>query len=247
MRPVLVGMVAVAALLVGCGPGRRSIDWAGLMRKVRGPSDRELLEQLKSPDPDLRRSAIERLSRKKAYRRGPWPGLYAAKVKDEDATVRIAALRALAQCGEKRYLPDVLAALKCPTRESPGEPDPAVRWAAAAALDSFYDERAAGPLMAALAADPDGRVRAAAAKALRHHRRREVLEALVEAVERDGEFLVRYNSAESLRELTGRQIGTDAERWREVIAAGPAATQPARRARRPWWDWFGLTVKGKGQ
>ncbi|OPX25086.1 MAG: hypothetical protein B1H04_00765 [Planctomycetales bacterium 4484_123] len=244
MKKAAMGVALMASVLGGCAWSGRGISWAGLVRKVKGPSDRELLEQIESPDADLRRAAIERLSRKKAYRRGPWPGLYAVKVKDEDATVRVAALRALAQCGEKKYLPDILAALKCPTRDSPGEPDPAVRRAAAVALDSLYDDRAAKPLMVALRSDQDGTVRAAAARALRHHCRRKVLEALVESVDKDGEFLVQYNAAEALRELTGRQIGTDAELWRRAIAGGPqAATQPAAQAKRPWWDFFGLTQK----
>jgi len=236
-------------------------DWSmkSLMSKVKGPSRKELVAQMfESPDPDRRREAIEEIADNDWGRREPYLKAFSLKATDrqEDDTVRCAALRALARAGEKGYVGPVVQTLR--------DASPVVRGDAAVALDSLPDGRAVAPLRRAAVSDPATDVRVAAAKALRHHRRKDVLETLLACLD-DPEFAVRFQAGESLSELTGEQGGSDAEKWAKILSGKPDPfARPADRERRwydrfrirrrprpttaptdqrPWWDWLGVTKK----
>ena len=247
--------LAAALLLGGCKGA--SGPWGKMVRAVLGPSPSELARQLGDDDPDLRREAIEKLSRKKWGRREPYLKLYAAFTLDEAPTVRSAAVRALGRSGETKYAKDVALVLK--DRES------TVRWDAAVALDSLADDSVIEPLSRSAAADPATEVRVAAVAALRHYPRRDVLETLLERLD-DPEFAVRFQAGESLEHLTGEEGGTDPAAWQRILVAKPdpfarpekkswwqrrRKKPPADKAKaesgRPWWDWMGVTRKKEAQ
>lgn len=219
---------AIIVALAGCG-GKKDPLGGGPF----GPSPGELTRLMfESPDADVRRLAIERLSAKSRGRRAPYPKAYAALASDPSATVRSAAVRALGRVGDSRYAETVVAAL--------ADPDETVRWDAAVALDALPDEQAVAPLADRAGADASVDVRAAAARALRHYRRRDVLAALLRGLE-DSEFCVRFQAAGALAELTGESAGPEADEWRKLLAAKDDPFAPPARPKRPWWDLLGLT------
>jgi DNA primase len=202
------------------------------MRRLFGPAPQELVRQMfESRDPDLRRSAIERLSARDWGRRDPYLKAYALLAGDTVPSVRSAAVRALGRGGDARYAEPVVAALK--------DPDEHVRWDAAAALDLLVDERAVAPLAEAAVSDPSVDVRLASARALRHYRTREAGEALLRCLD-DPEFSVQFQAGESLKQLTGESAGTDVRAWRALLGASGVPVAPPPRRARPWWDWMGV-------
>lgn len=236
MRLLLFAAIVAAG---GCGDGEGGkIPFAQAMAELSGRSPGALVRQMfESPDPDLRRSAIEELSRKDRGRRGPYLKAYAAMAADPAPTVRSAAVRALGRAGDSRYARTVADALK--------DGEETVRWDAAVALDSLADDQTVRPLAESATTDTSVDVRAAAAKALRHYPRKDVLDTLLRCLE-DEAFCVRFQAAGALSELTGEAGGTDADRWREILAAKPDPFARPARPKRPWWDWFGLTGPKKG-
>jgi len=268
-RPA-VWVLPLAALLAGCGAQSRKVTLQGLLSRVRGPSERQLVKQMfMSPDADVRRAAIEDLSSRKAGRAEPYLRGYAALADDPSPLVRAAALRALGRGADATYADKVVAGLN--------DSDATVRWDAAAALDTLVTARAVGQLAYAALNDPSRDVRVASAKALRHHRRGDVVETLLRCLD-DRDFAVRHRAGQSLSELTGEPAGTDPDAWREALGrrselfgekAQPkrswwrrlrrsrtpepppeeaATTRPAKRGPgRPWWDFFGVTRKRRPQ
>ncbi|MCK4626216.1 MAG: HEAT repeat domain-containing protein [Phycisphaerae bacterium] len=222
-----IPIVILVVLAVGCSPAGRG----GLTRKLFGPSPKQLVVQMfESDDPDLRRDAIERLSKKDWGRRGAYPKAYAIMTTDSAATVRSAAVRALGRVGDAKYAKEVIAALS--DRES------SVRWDAAVALDSIFAPEAVGPLSLRANSDVSPDVRVASARALRHYRQQDVLDTLLRCLD-DPKLAVRCRAAESLTELTGEVAGTDARDWRRILAGKTdpfATTSPAKK--KAWWKWF---------
>lgn len=232
-RLVLAFVVVAAAALTGCQRTKRGFSVQELVAKIRGPDERRLVAQMfESDDPDLRRSAVERLSREKKCRREPYLKGYAVAAADPDPTVRSAAVRALGLGGDAKYLDNLIAALN--------DRDATVRWDAAVALDSVTGDKAVRPLAQAALNDGSVDVRSAAAWALRHYKRGDVVETLLQCLA-DADFSVRFKASESLTELTGRQGGTDPAGWREALADRDDMFAPRRAAARPWWDFAGLT------
>ena len=198
------------------------------MKRLFGPSPKVLVVQMfESEDPDLRRDAIERLSKKDWGRKGAYLKAYAILTEDPAATVRSAAVRALGRGGDAKYAKEIIAALS--DREA------SVRWDAAVALDSISAPEAVGPLSVRATRDVSSDVRAASARALRQYRKQDVLETLLRCLD-DPKLAVRRRAAESLTELTGEDAGTDARAWRRVLndKSDPfATTAPAKK--KPWW------------
>jgi len=226
-------LIAVAAAAAGCRSGSPGTSSDPRMIGLFGHSPKRLVAQMfESPDPDLRRQAIEELSDEGWGRRGAYLKAYALMTTDPAATVRSAACRALGRAGNPAHIEAVIAALK--------DEDQTVRWDAAVALDSLIDEQAIEPLSDAAGSDSAVDVRAAAAWALRHYRRREVLETLIGCLS-DSHFRVRYRAAEALKELTGRDAGTDPGPWRELLTSATDPFAKPAAPKRPWWDLLGLT------
>ena len=258
---ILRASLALALIVAasGCSMPKEPTPLRELLSKVVGPSRRQLVGQMfESPDPDVRRQAVERLASHEWGRKDPYLKAYALLAEDPAPTVRSVAVRALGLGGDPKYLDKVLAALK--------DSEPSVRCDAAAALDSIVDPRAVEALSNSAVSDPVADVRVGAIRALRHYRSKAVLETLMECL-RDPEFAVRFRAGETLHELTGETAAPDPAAWREALAgkadpfvapakprrwwqrrrrAKPTTTQPARMAggrRRTWWDWFGLFDK----
>ena len=224
-------VLVIAAACGGCAHRSKNTGLDGIVKKMFGPSPKVLVKQMfESDDPDLRRDAIERLSKKDWGRRGAYLKAYAILTGDPAATVRSAAVRALGRGGDAKYAKEVIAALS--DREA------SVRWDAAVALDSIPAPDAVKPLSVRATSDVSSDVRAAAARALRHYRQRDVLETLLRRLD-EPKLAVRRRAAESLAELTGENAGTDARAWRRILAGKKdpfATTAPAKK--KSWWKRF---------
>lgn len=228
-------LILIPALIAaGCGEDSGQLKLQRLLEDSMGPSPKDLVNQLGSEDPDLRRDAIERLSREDWGREGPFPKTYAAFAQDEDHTVRSAALRALARCGTSEYIKDVIDALE--------DREPSVRWDAAAALDSLFHADAIAPLSRSATSDRSSQVRVAAARALRHYHRADVLEMLLLCLN-DRDLAVRHQAGESLSELTGEDAGTDPLAWVRVLSAKADPFEPPARPKKSWWQKLRLGKK----
>ncbi len=217
MRRIVCGLVLLVCLTSLCC--RRITEH---LASKQTPAD--VVAQLKSQDPDLRRDAVERLSDEKWGRDGEFLKAYALLAQDPDHTVRSAALRALGCCGDADYIKDVIAALK--------DPVDSVRYDAASALDLLVHADAIAPLGSCVSSDASVQVRAAAARALRHYPRADVLEILLACLS-DRDVAVRHQASESLAELTGKDAGMDTQRWEEILAdkVDPFA-HPTKRGRK---------------
>ncbi len=226
-----IPIVILVVLAVGCSPGGDGAGRGGLTRKLFGPSPKQLVVQMfESEDPDLRRDAIERLSKKDWGRRGAYPKAYAIMTTDSAPTVRSAAVRALGRVGDAKYAKEVIAALS--------DHESSVRWDAAVAMDSIFAPEAVGPLSLRANSDVSPDVRIASARALRHYRQQDVLDTLLRCLD-DPKLAVRCRAAESLTELTGEVAGTDARAWRRILnAKTDPFKHPVRPVKRAWWSRF---------
>jgi len=201
MRETVCALALLGCMLVGCQK---------LAERAAKPTPADLVNQLKSDDPDLRRDAVERLSREKWGREGSFPKAYALMTRDDDHTVRSAALRALGGCGNTDYVKDVIAGLE--------DAAPSVRCDAACALGSLIHAAAIVPLSRSASSDPSAQVRIVAVRALGQYPRADVLEILLGRLS-DREVAVRHQAAESLATLTGEDGGDDPERWADILSA----------------------------
>jgi len=230
---------SIAALACAAAPGCKGGGQGGgfslqsAVRGMFGPSPNELVAMAFDPnDADNRRVGIARLSDRAWGRQEPYLKGYATIARtDPNPLVRSVAVRALGRAGDPNYVGAVAAALD--DRET------AVRVDAAAALDSLRGPAAVGPLRRRAVADDSEDVRALCCRALRHYRRDDVLATLARCLA-DKTFTVRWQAHASLVELTGRDLGFEAESWADVRA--DAASRPAP-ASRPWWDLMGVTGK----
>jgi hypothetical protein len=233
---VITGCLAGWLLLsaAGCGDADRT---AGKMKqKLFGPPAPELVAMAFDPDDsDRRREGVVLLSARDWGRQEPYLKGYATLLAtDTDPRVRSAAVRALGAAGDETYLRAIAQALD--------DLDPQVRRDAAAALDEMPGDEAMAPLARHARDDESADVRAACAKALRHYPRAEVVQTLIERLNDDA-FCVRYRARESLKELTGRDLGYEADAWADVGAEDllQADDEPSGA---PWWDPLNVTGRG---
>ena len=224
-----IPVVIVAAAAAGCKPAVKDAPNNGIVKKMFGPSPTELVRQMfESEDPDLRRSAIEELSKHDWGRRGSYLKAYAILTADPAATVRSAAVRALGRAGDAKYAREIISALS--------DREPSVRLDAAVALDSILAPDAIEPLSVRATSDVSPDVRVAAARALRKYRRADVLETLLRGLD-DPKLAVRLQAAESLTELTGENAGADARDWRRTLAdKKDPFSRPVKPDNKLWWD-----------
>ncbi len=223
-----IPVVLAAAAAAGCQPATKDAPNNSIVKKMFGPSPTELVRQMfESEDPDIRRSAIEKLSKHDWGRRGSYLKAYAILTADPAATVRSAAVRALGRGGDAKYAGEIISALS--------DSEPSVRWDAAVALDSISAPEAVEPLSVRATSDISPDVRVAAVRALRQYRRANVLETLLRCLD-DPKLVVRIRAAESLTELTGENAGTNARDWRRTIAGKKDPfSRPVKPDNKPWW------------
>lgn len=210
-RSVIHGWCLAALLLSGCGgAGKNSDSVFGFLGDVMPPSPSEAARDAFNPyDADQRRRAINLLSNAsfggedpylKAYRLMLEPGM-----RDEDPTVRAAALRALGRHGSPQDVRLIIPHL------SASEPR-FVRTEAATALQRLHSPAAIDPLIGVLRDDEAAEVRALAANALGQYAEPRVFQALVGALH-DTDYSVVTQSIGSLELLTGRKFGEDGSQW----------------------------------
>jgi HEAT repeat protein len=198
---------------LGCQVNDRSEEESPvstLIRKLLPPSPQQrrqkLLENLSSPDADLRREGVQMLSEGEAAGWEITPKILSIMAQgDPDQQVRAAALGALISGDDEIYLP---AALEAAVKDvSPG-----VRRQCVTALAERDDQSGLDTLIEFLKNDSDKNIRTAAAQALANYRHRKAVSALLEALN-DQEFSVSYRARESLQKLTGEDFGYDRQLW----------------------------------
>lgn len=166
--------------------------------------------------------------------------LYADHLDDEDANVRVAAVRAIGIHGSPDHVPRVVALLS--------DPDDRVRLEAARTLQRLHNPVAIGPLIehtrepepsrGVFDGETDARVRAESAHALGQYADLRVLQPLIAALD-DRNLAVNIAALHSLRTLTGEDYGFDRRAWlrwfdrtSSPFAGRTAYTYPAFRRKR---------------
>ena len=236
---LLAAGVALCAAAAGCngggggsGEGAFGKNWTlqSLYKEITGGStpSHDVAMAFDPNDADRRRQGIISLSEKDWGLKEPYLKGYAAILQtDQDPMVRAAAVRALGKAQDPNYVGDVARSLF--------DRSDAVRQDAATALDSLVGDVAVNPLRNRAVNDDNQDVRANSAKALRHYRRDDVVRTLVECLS-DKAFSVRYRAHASLVELTGQDLGYDAQNWAGVAAKGLPAARPPEPKAGNWWD-----------
>ena len=210
----LIGITGAAAAGGGCAldtkPGSESI-----FTLVRGPSLEEGAAW-----------AIDKFDAEKRYRGTliiadqPFAGeelylrVFLDNIKDEDARVRMASIRGLANHGRPEHAALIIPLLK--------DADPQVRKEAARGLQRLSSDDAVEPLIAASrepdleAKEPTGEaddaVRVEAVDALGQFPSDKVLQSLVQSLA-DSRLVVNEAARSSLRTLTGQDFGLDRRAW----------------------------------
>jgi hypothetical protein len=246
-RSSLAGLALLPVLLAGCnkeGSGDKyTLD--SLIKKGIFKADESPVEQAKMAfeerDPDIRRSAIEKLSNNSWALREPYLKRFSQLTKPSeeiDPSVRAVSVRTLGRAGDRTYMPEMLAALN--------DPDPVVRWDACVVLDRLPDEKAVTRLRQ-MAIDPNETidVRASAATALKHYREDNVYRTLLRSLD-DNDFTVRSAAHQSLVAMTGRDLGYDPMKWSadpDDVGRETLPEPEVRYRKRPWWDWMKVTAE----
>lgn len=174
---------------------------------------------------DNRREGILRLSKHPSGLQGKYLDGYTMLAKDEDPSVRSAAIVALGRAHDPAYLPTIVEAL--------GDTNDFVRIDAADVLNEMTGEQAVEPLCLHAARDPKMDVRTRCLKALSNYKQPRVYRALLVATD-DPEFAIRLSAGDSLTAMTGQHFGQSVAKWREYLSdkgllAAPDS-QPAPQA-----------------
>jgi HEAT repeat protein len=145
---------------------------------------------------------------------------------EKDPLIRVEIIRALG-----RYPgPAADAILKAALSDA----DTHVRVAACEAWGKRGDDQAVKLLSEALRSDVDADVRLAAAKALGETKTPEAVAALGEALN-DADPAMQYRAVLSLEQVTGKDLGTDVNRWRQYLKGEHEPTPSwAERIRHPF-------------
>ncbi len=228
----LAALCLLAAGTGGCNQSEESFTLQGFVRSLLGPApDKQVDMLMDEKDADNRREGVVMLSNRDWGLQEPFLEGYSKLAEyDADASVRSAAIRALGKAGDPKYRKVITRALY--------DESATVRWDAATALDRLPGDDAVTALRERAARDPSADVRASSAKALRHYRNPEVFETLVRCMT-DQAYGVRYRARQALTEMTGEDLGPDAEAWEKRL--GTKLPEPKPESGKPWWDWFGVT------
>ncbi len=135
---VITGLIEALKAEDNAGARNSAIE---ALVQIGGPALEYLLPLLTTPDPDVRKFAIDILGDTKDSR--AVPAMITRLLEDDDENIRVAAAEAL---GKIRDVRAVDALLTCLNRPNLGWLD----YAAAEALGEIGDQRALGPLLAAL-------------------------------------------------------------------------------------------------
>jgi HEAT repeats/PBS lyase HEAT-like repeat len=213
----LVGATAVplsAALLLAAMGAAAGCDTSGFR-----PGAESVLDIFQEPTPqEAVALATDRYDADARYRgtlllsTQPFAGeelymrLFEQNSRDDDAGVRTAATRAIANHGGPTHTPLLIERLK--------DADRLVRIEAARGLQRIHNPEAIDPLLQAIDEEEevDPAVRSEAADALGQYAENEVLEALIATLD-DANLAVNSRTLASLRTLTGQDYGYDRAAW----------------------------------
>jgi hypothetical protein len=217
-------VILLAAALVGCDtqvrPGAESIFEAFGQQLTPG----ELAAMAINPyDANDRARGTMGLATAPFASEAVYIRLFEDNIRDSEPAVRVAAVRGIANHGEPRHIPLLLAALT--------DGNPSVRLEAARGLQRLHDPQAI-PALIITTREPDPRdpntpaetdpeVRAEAADALGQYANVDVLNALIAALD-DADLAVNRRALKSLRTLTGQDYGIDRGAWAGWLARADA-------------------------
>jgi hypothetical protein len=156
--------------------------------------------------PDNRRVGILRLSDYSFARKGPSLLVYARQARDEDYTVRSAAIRALNRC--RAAAPNDISLYVKNLEDS----EPLVRLQAADALGNIPDPSTVNDLIDHMRNDISPDVKIACADALRNFHQGEVISALVDMLD-DRNFAIAWQARQSLALISGQDYRYDKQAW----------------------------------
>jgi len=169
-----------------------------------------LMQNLSSPDADLRREGVLMLGEGEPAAWEVTLEILALMSKgDSEPQVRAAAVQVHTKLDQSETLCDVL------TRAA-RDRSPLVRRECIEALRDRNDEESMEVLLNLLAHDPEDSLRAEAAVALANYRYRKAVLGLAAALD-DDEFAVLYRSRGSLGKLTGKDFQYDRSEWEDWI------------------------------
>ncbi len=227
IRPI-IAILMVPILLCGCG----------VLDKFGGPSAKKLVSQaFESPDPDVRRNAINKLSSRDWGRKDPYTKGYATMLTQEMKVVGpkrsvmliCSLVRALGRCADPTHVAPVITAMSYRDEE--------VRTDAAVALGDIVCDKSIDPLRRVAKADNSVRVRTAVCKSLAQYRRQEVVDTLVNCLS-DEEFAVQYQAHAILVKFVGEDRGMDRYKWSGIKLAEVDAKR--KDSKKTAWNFFGL-------
>ena len=214
---ITLSLLLLAGVGGGCSSYQTEDDGnpiAKLIQKLL-PEDpaqkrQRLLQNLSSPDADLRREGVLMLGAGESADWDVTMEILALMSKgDTEPQVRAAAVQVHAKLDQSEKLSDVL------TRAA-RDRSPLVRRECIGALRTRNDEESLEVLLNLLAHDPEGSLRAEAAVALANYRYRKAVLSLAAALD-DDEFAVLYRSRQSLGKLTGKDFLYDRSDWEDWI------------------------------
>jgi hypothetical protein len=248
------GVLAALTTLIGLLACVSGCDTTGNMR----PGSESVLDLFAEPSPaEAAADAVDRYDSDKRYRgtlrlgmasfasEPVYMRLFIDNMKDQDATVRTAATRAVANHGGPEHVPLLVGALK--------DEDTLVRLEAARGLQRIYNPVAIDPLLGAIkgpenpedfSSEDEVAIRAEAAHALGQYKEPKVVQALIAELQ-DENLAVNRNTLESLRTLTGQDFGFDKRGWlewyegsKDVFAAGKPYVYPIYRRSKSWYEYL---------
>ncbi len=206
-----ISTALIVAAFCGCGsldlePGTEGL-LQGMLSGRRGPRPADAARMAIDPY-NANNRTVGTLALANAYFAGgePYVALFADNIDDEDAGVRAAACRGLANHGEATHAPLLTKLLK--------DPDAGVRLEATRGLQRLHNADAVLPLVALLdpAKEPETPIRSEAAIALGQYRENRVVRALIAALA-DPQLSVNMAAERSLFTLTGQTLGQDRAAW----------------------------------
>ena len=192
---------------------------------------RYLTDALEHENADVRREAIERLSKSRFIHHDLVVDACSTIARtDSSEAVRVAAVRLIAEAGRPdsaAVLLSILDEASRATRHSGAGPGD---WVTTEVLHALYflkrndpikkihRDRVVGTALRLLRGDPSREVRIAAAELLEVFPRRDVLDGLIAALDQR-DFGVVYTVERSLKRLTGMTYDHDLNRWQDWLAA----------------------------
>lgn len=205
---IALALTAAAALISGCFSLESARGAEGLLDALVSPiSPAQAAEWAVDPyDPNNRYRGTLLLANAPFAGESVYIRLFEANITDEDASVRTASARGLANHGTPEHVPLLVKSLT--------DTDRYVRLESARGLQRLHNPAAIDGLVAALdeRKEPETEVRAEAAHALGQYPANRVVDALIRALD-DRSLAVNRNALAALRTLTGQNLGLDTRAW----------------------------------